>query len=440
MRKLAQALLLLALLQAFSAIVLADGAKDVVVRGDKTTVRAISRNWQVKILKGDSEQNLFRLSVPRGMSAEEFAARLGPVASPDDTVELPSARPQPLLQQSTVALLDSAELEELAGVGNSGLVFYYGSNVRQGYLQQMAAGLTRVLKAHSTSTGATVTVAVIDTGIDIFHPALMGALVPGYNFLNDTTDVSEAPLLQVTSDVLSPVAVNQSTVALLDQSTVALLDSTAVPPAYGHGTAVAGIIRLVAPKSRIMPLKVFNPNGQGNVYDIVRAIRYAVNQGARVINMSFSLPKDNSELDKAIEYAKSRRVFLASSTGNNASDLEVYPAKYSPVTGVTATDKKDVAAPFTNFGQSADIAAPGVGVITTFPGGTYALVSGTSFSTPFVAGGGALVISVKPGLDQSAVANMIETTGVEIDELNPGRYLGKSRVDFVNALRLTAQQ
>ena len=448
MKELAKALLIVALLQVFSATGVADDADDVLVRADTKTVQAICRNWHVKILEGDLDLNLFRLSVPRGMSADEFATRLGPVASPNDSVELPDASPHPLLQQSTVALLDSAATTQLAQVGQSPLVFYYGSNVRQGYLEQTAAELTRVLKAHGASTGATVTVAVIDTGVDIFHPALMGALTPGYNFIQDSSDVTEAPLLQQSTvalldggaNGLVPVQVNQSTVALLDQSTVALLDGIAVPPAYGHGTAVAGIIRLVAPNSLIMPLKAFGPDGRGEIYDIARAIRYAVERGARVINMSFSLPEDNKELNAAIEFAKSRGVFCASSTGNEGADLTVYPAKYAPVTGVTATDMKDVAAPFTNFGQSADVAAPGLGVITTFPGGTYALVSGTSFSTPFLSSGGALVISAKPSLDQSAVANMLETTGAAIDKLNPDRHLGKTRVDFVNALQLTARQ
>ena len=398
------------------------------------------------------------------MTAEQFAARLGSYASPNDPVRLPDVRPQPLLQQSTVALLDSDAAEDLKDVADSRLVFYYGTYVRRGYLEQRAASLTRVPEARGVATGSGITIAVIDTGIDAFHPALAGALLPGYNFLADSSDVSENALLppsasdwedreeeEDSDEDLVAVQVNQSTVALLDQSTVALLDQSTValldqstvalldggqlPPAYGHATAVAGILRLVAPGSRIMPLQVFDSSGQGDVYNIVRAIRYAVRHGARVINMSFGLPKDNKALSEAIQYAKSRGVYCAGAVGNDSADIEQYPAKYSSVSGVTATDMKDLAASFSNYGKSADVAAPGVGIITAFPGGTYALVSGTSFSTPFLAGGGALAFSVKPGLDQGTVEDILETTGVPIENLNPDRYLGKTRIDFVNALR-----
>ena len=115
---------------------------------------------------------------------------------------------------------------------------------------------------------------------------------------------------------------NQSTVAFLDQSTVAFLDGK-LPAAFGHGTMVAGLVHLVAPTAKIMPLKAFRADGTSRVLDIVRAVYYAADHGATVINMSFSLSGSSPELAEALEYATSRKVICVASAGNMGKPIRM---------------------------------------------------------------------------------------------------------------------
>src|SRR5437879_3471995 len=152
--------------------------------------------------------------------------------------------------------------------------------------------------------------------------------------------------------------------------------------------ATPGIIHLVAPTARIMPLKAFEADGTAHLFDILRAIYYAVDHGAKVINMSFSTEQRSAELKRAINHAASHGVVCVSSAGNNGARLLVYPAAFDNVLGVGSTSNLDARSAFSNFGDDdVKLAAPGEGIITTYPGGHYADAWGTSCSTPFVSGG-----------------------------------------------------
>src|SRR2546422_6667019 len=105
-----------------------------------------------------------------------------------------------------------------------------------------------------------------------------------------------------------------------NQSTASILDTTQVPQAFGHGTMVAGIIHLVAPTAQIMPLKAFKADGTSNLFDILRAIYFAVDHGAKVINMSFSMVNSSPELVRAINYANGHGLICVSSAGNTRSE------------------------------------------------------------------------------------------------------------------------
>ncbi|MBS1876869.1 MAG: S8 family serine peptidase [Acidobacteria bacterium] len=288
---------------------------------------------------------------------------------------------------------------------------FYGATVRAGYVAQPAADLIHAPQLQAMGFTGTGVVAVIDTGVDGTHPALKGVLVGGYDFIHetagaatDTTDVSaatQAALAQSTVAFLdsknTPVVLNQSTVAFLDQSTVAFLDGAA-PQDFGHGTMVAGLIHRVAPAARIMPLKAFGADGSARMSDIVRAIHWAVEHGATVINMSFSTTSSTAELQAAVKYAADRKVIMVAAAGNQGKPLLVYPAGYRAVTGAGSTTNLDGRSAFSNYGEaSVYTSAPGEALITTYPGNHYAAVWGTSFSAALVSGAAAVFDQAQRG-------------------------------------------
>jgi len=243
-------------------------------------------------------------------------------------------------------------------------------------------------------------VAVIDTGVDPNHPVLKNSLVNGYDFTRRSSGGSEmADVSQSTVAVLDhrqPAKVSQSTVAVLDQSSVAVLDSSQYA-AFGHGTMVSGIVHLVAPQAKIMPLKSFQADGTGYNSDILNAIYYAVNHGAKVINMSFNYSSSSQELANAVNYANSMGVVCVAAAGNSGQQATVYPAALKNVIDVASTGNSDIRSTFSNYGAPPVwLAAPGEGVMTTYPFSTWAAGWGTSFSAPLVSGTTALLLSASP--------------------------------------------
>lgn len=273
---------------------------------------------------------------------------------------------------------------------DSAPVSYYGSTVWHGYVVQPGNQLVRTDQTHGAfnAAGAGVTVAIIDTGVDLNHPVLKGVLVNGYDFTRNTNGGSETTDVpaQNNNNQAATATLNQRTVAVLDQRTVAVLDGGPYSD-FGHGTMTAGIVHLVAPQAKIMPLKAFSANGSAYNSDILRAIYYAVGHGAQVMNMSFNYSTYSGELAKAIKYANGRGVISVASAGNDGLRTVVYPAGLPGVIDVASTSNNDVQSSFTNYGAPPVwMAAPGEGIVTTYPWGTYAAGWGTSFSTPFVAG------------------------------------------------------
>jgi subtilisin family serine protease len=280
-------------------------------------------------------------------------------------------------------------------------VYYYGATVWHGYVTQPAAQLIRMNQPHAmmNATGAGVVVAVIDTGVDPTHPVLKGVLVSGYDFTRNVSGGSERADVNVSPDTSSGQTgeVNQRTVAVLDQRTVAVLDGSQYT-AFGHGTMTAGLVHLVAPQAKIMPLKAFSANGTGYDSDVLRAIYYAVAHGAKVMSMSFDYATYSPELARAIKYANGKGVVSVASAGNDGQRTVVYPAGLPGVVDVASTSNTDIQSTFTNYGAPPVwIAAPGEGVMTTYPWGTYAAGWGTSFSTPLAAGTAALMLGTNGG-------------------------------------------
>lgn len=268
------------------------------------------------------------------------------------------------------------------------------------YRSQPLAAFLQLAAVHSLSQGQGVKVAVIDTGIDMFHPALAGRIAPnGYDFIDEDSIPYDEP----------------------------------GGSNYGHGTFIAALVLLIAPRAQILPLRAMDEHGNGNAFDVGAAIRYAADNGAQVINLSLGTDERPGVVRSAIEYAKKRGCLVTAAMGNsNALANDIYPASEKYVMGVAATDFNDRKAIFSNYGATVAIAAPGVNLVSAFPGSVYARWGGTSFATPLVAGESALLFAARRR-DAHNVIDTIVKTAVPINE--KGYELGKGRIDPLTALQ-----
>ena len=317
-------------------------------------------------------------------------------------------------------------------------VSYYGTTVWHGYIAQTPNALINTAKTQSTykTTGYGMTVAVIDTGVDPNQPVLKPFLTAGYDFTrninggSEMSDVSASPNLSNTEDG----QVSQSTVAVLDQSTVAVLDGNGGYAAFGHGTMTAGLVHLVAPQAKLMPLKAFTAAGTGYDSDVLRAVYYAVAHGAKVLNMSFEFSSYSQELANSVSYAYSKGVVTVASAGNDGQNVTVYPASLPHVINVASTNNSDIQSTFTNYGAPpVTLAAPGEAVMTTYPWGTYAAGWGTSFSNPLVAGSVAMMLGKNGSCTFSQVPAAVNQAHFISDA-----QLGYKRLDTYQALTYCA--
>ena len=212
---------------------------------------------------------------------------------------------------------------------------------------------------------------------------------------------------------------------------------------HGHGTHVSGTIAGeknnfgvtgIAYDAKIMAVKVLSDTGSGSWMSVANGIRYAVDNGADVINMSLGGGSGNSTLQAAIKYASDKGVIVVSAAGNSAGSAPGYPARYATSWGlaVGAVDKNNNMASFSNRAGSnsnmAYVTAPGVGIYSTLPGNRYASWNGTSMATPHVAGIVALMLSAKAGLTDAQVRSIITSTAQNSVKANGGSFVGSSGV------------
>ena len=308
------------------------------------------------------------------------------------------------------------------------------------YKDQPSMQLIRAGPASSYSTGQGVVVADINSQVDYAHPALVGHLTSGYDFVANRPSASTA-LNQAETGFLDQAEtgfLDQAETGFLDRHGASFLDPSLagffdIPnPAYSHGTLCAGVIAAIAPNSMIMPLRAFDGLGRSDIFTIAKALRYAEEHGAQVINMSFGTLTPSLALSYAVSHARNANIILAASAGNNNTADPQYPAALSGVLTTAATDLLDRKASFSNYGSSVFVDAPGVNIISTYPGGYYSMVSGTSFSAPAVAGTAALIRS----LTTTGIPESISSSSVNIDSVNPGyaNQLGYGRIDVLRAV------
>jgi type VII secretion-associated serine protease mycosin len=248
------------------------------------------------------------------------------------------------------------------------------------------------------SKGRGVVVAVIDTGVQADHPDLKGRVLKGRDFVERDRNAADR---------------------------------------NGHGTHVAGVIAAkagnrrgiagLAPKARILPVRVLNSAGAGNTADASRGIVWAVNKGADVINLSFAGKDLDVQMQKAVRYAVNKGVVVVAAAGNQGcSGPTTYPAALPGVIGVAASNRYDRIAPFSTCGPAVDVSAPGVSIRSTMIkrpamglpcryGQSYCMMSGTSMASPHVAAAAAIVISrTRHRLSAAQVGDLLTTRADDI--------------------------
>jgi subtilisin family serine protease len=260
---------------------------------------------------------------------------------------------------------------------------------------QAAAAELELSAVHAIATGAGMTVAVLDTGVDPDHPFYAGLLVDGWDMIDDDGDPWE-----------------QTDGA--DDDGDGLVDE-----AFGHGTFVAGVVAQVAPGAQIMPVRVLDADGRGELHRVIEGIYYAIESGADVINMSFGLLAKNESdaLDDVLKYAKDEGVLVVASAGNTGDDDKRYPASDKYVISVAAADEGgQLIAPFSSRGDWVDVAAPGVQIVSSVPDDSYAMWGGSSMAAPIVAGQVALLRELYPDEKVKDIEKAIFDTAEDMED------------------------
>ena len=236
------------------------------------------------------------------------------------------------------------------------------------------------------STGSpSVTIAVVDSGVDAFHPDLVMKVLPGTDFIDGDN---------------------------LPQDD------------YGHGTHVAGIAAASSNNStgvagvswgaQILPVRVLNAVGDGNYANLSAGIIWSVDHGAQIINLSLGGLLPNDTLKTAVDYAINHGVMLIAAAGNDASGNLRYPARYPAVIAVGSTNSLDQRSGFSNYGTGLDLVAPGEAIFSTNPGGGYGNRTGTSMSTPYVSGLAAILWGMAGMPGPQRVESIMEQSALDL--------------------------
>ncbi|GMQ87344.1 MAG: hypothetical protein BMS9Abin08_0545 [Gammaproteobacteria bacterium] len=262
--------------------------------------------------------------------------------------------------------------------------------------------------AWDTSTGEGITVAILDTGVEGSHPDLVNNLVPGWNVVSNNSDTS---------------------------------------PVMWHGTSVAGTVAAtsnnatgvasVAWNARIMPIRITDrADGVASWSAMANGIIWAADHGADVANLSYSLSTDSITINNAAQYMRSKGGLTVVAAGNDKIDRGFSDNPY--LITVSATTSSDTRAGYSNYGNNIDIAAPGSSITTTYTGGGYKSVSGTSFASPATAGVIALIMAANPGLSPDEVEGILESSAIDLGDAGWDPLFGYGRVNAAAAVQLAS--
>jgi len=270
--------------------------------------------------------------------------------------------------------------------------------------QTLPWGVNKIDAELSNQTGAGVKVCVVDTGIDKDHPDLQANIVGGRNFVAKGLTV----------------------------------DPTKWDDDNGHGTHVAGTIAAVnnnigvvgvAPQASLLAAKVLNRQGSGYFSDIMAGIDWCAQSGAKVISMSLGSSSDVQAFHDTVDAAYANGVLVIAAAGNDYGGPVSYPAAYDSVVAVSATDSNNNLASFSSVGPQVELAAPGVNILSTWMGGGYNTISGTSMATPHVSGVAALAIQANPLMSNVEIRTLLQNTADDLGAVGKDNWFGYGLVD-----------
>ena len=244
-----------------------------------------------------------------------------------------------------------------------------------------------------------ITVAVVDTGVDDSHPFLSGRVISGYDLVDDDATPQDG---------------------------------------NGHGTHVSGTVVDCTPglKINIMPVRVLNNRGSGSDSVVGLGIQYAVDHGANVINMSLGGLGHSEYIDSQIKYAVSKNVTVVVAAGNEGQDTKDYcPAGDTECITVAAVDKSKSKASFSNYGEAVDIAAPGVEIKSSVPGGGYDSWAGTSMATPHVAAAAALLLCENRSQTPAQIEKKLRDAAEDLGNSGWDRYFGAGFLNMASFIQ-----
>jgi len=235
---------------------------------------------------------------------------------------------------------------------------------------------------------------VLDTGISLRNASLAAQVLPGWNFIDDNDNTDDSP-------------------GLIDSDGDGSFDDAA-----GHGTMVAGIVFRYAPNVSLLPVKVLDSDGVGNLWSVVEGIHYAIDNGANIINVSLGSYNRSDWLEQAVKDAQKNGILVVASVGNENISNKLYPAGFPQSLAVAALNDDKTKALFSNFGDYVDVDAPGVGIVSIYWDGGFAAWSGTSFAAPFVTAEAALIRSANPDIHLHRLRKRILKTSSSVNLFN----------------------